>query len=51
MRVVGFGDKEIIKNRVVDIAVAVVGWLLIVITVMGTRLPDAPFPLLTAPRP
>jgi hypothetical protein len=51
MRVVGFGDKEIIKNRIVDIGVAIVGWLLIVITVMGTRLPDAPFPLLTAPRP
>jgi hypothetical protein len=49
-KVVGFGDKEIIKNRLVDIGVAVVGWALIVITIMGTTVPEAPFPLLTAPR-
>jgi hypothetical protein len=38
----GFGDKEIILNRVVDVGIAVVLWLLVVIIVMAAT--GAPFP-------
>lgn len=46
IKVVGFGDKEIWKNRVVDIGVAVVCWFFVVITAMGTGIHDPYFPFL-----
>jgi hypothetical protein len=43
--VAGFGDQEVILNRVVDVVVALLGWLVVVLVAMAiTR---APFPLAT----
>lgn len=43
--VAGFGDQEVILNRVVDVVVALLGWLVVVLVAMViTR---APFPLAT----
>ncbi len=47
LHVKGFGDREIIQNRVVDVAVALFGWWLVVSVVMATTVPGAHFPLLT----
>lgn len=46
MKVVGFGEKEDMRNRAVDVLVAVFGWLLVVLVAMGTEALDAKFPLL-----
>jgi hypothetical protein len=43
--VAGFGDQEVILNRVVDVGVALVGWLAVVLVVMAIA--RAPFPLAT----
>jgi hypothetical protein len=32
----GFGDQEVIMNRVVDVGVAVAGWLIVVLTLIAT---------------
>ena len=41
----GFGDKEVVLNRVVDMGVAVGGWLITVAIIMGAT--HAGFPLAT----
>jgi hypothetical protein len=41
--VAGFGDKEVIMNRVVDMGVAIGGWLIVVIAFMAIK--GASFPL------
>jgi len=40
--VAGFGDQEIIQNRLMDIAAAVVGWLIVVILIVAIA--KTPFP-------
>ena len=39
----GFGDQEVILNRVMDVGVAVAGWLIVVFAVMASA--HASFPL------
>lgn len=41
--VAGFGDQEVILNRVVDVGVAVGGWLIVALTLTAVK--HAPFPL------
>lgn len=48
MKVVGFGEKEDMANRAVDVLIAVVGWLVVVLVAMGTGSSDPSFPLLVA---
>jgi hypothetical protein len=50
IKVKGFGESEIVKNRVVDIAIAWIGWLAIIALMMGPAVGDAPFPWYKAPR-
>jgi len=43
----GFGDKEVFSNRVVDILVAIVGWLVVAgIVSLGTSDPNIAIPWL-----
>jgi hypothetical protein len=42
----GFGENEEMINRIVDVSVAVVCWLFVVMTAMGTAIHDPCFPLL-----
>jgi hypothetical protein len=44
----GFGESEIMRNRVVDVGSAVVAWLVIVLVAMGTHGATAEFPLVWA---
>jgi hypothetical protein len=46
MKVVGFGDKESLFNRAVDVGIALFGWLLIVVVAMSTAFVSPPFPYL-----
>lgn len=47
--VAGFGDQEVILNRVVDVSVAAVGWLLVVFIAIAVT--HAPFPVFTPNKP
>jgi hypothetical protein len=48
-KVRGFGDKEIFLNRVVDVGVALVGWLVVATIVLAAT--GSPFPLLAPVSP
>jgi hypothetical protein len=43
---VGFGDKESFINRVTDVGVALVGWLLVVLVAMAVTVTGSSFPFI-----